>query len=412
MKKLVLLQSRSSSKRLPFKALLKIKNLPLVNFIYERIKSKYYKTVVLTSNDKTDDYLSWLLKENKINYYRGSLNNVKKRFLDYTKKNNDKDIIVRVTADNIFVDSKIINKSINQLIKRKKDYLYTNPKLTGLPNGISVEVFRLKVLRENKDQSKLNREHVTNNFEKNLENIVYYKKLINKWKNVDCTIDYLNQYINLKEAFKKNKINLFDSWEKVVEKISHYKKDKYINYKKITLKTLKQKQINRSIKVKICKLKNETWNYGIKSQLDFFDKNSRISDMHNLMFLDDELIGYTALKKNFLIHKINNKFRKKYTFLHFDSFIIKQKYRGFNYGQILMSYNNNKIINLNLPSFLICNNQLKSFYSAHLWKLSSKSKYEINKKNTKLNLMLFYPAKNFLDYMKKPKSKLFINLFR
>ena len=120
MKKLVLLQSRSSSKRLPFKALLKIKNLPLVNFIYERIKSKYYKTVVLTSNDKTDDYLSWLLKENKINYYRGSLNNVKKRFLDYKKKNNDKDIIVRVTADNIFVDSKIINKSINHNINETR----------------------------------------------------------------------------------------------------------------------------------------------------------------------------------------------------------------------------------------------------------------------------------------------------
>ena len=77
MKKLVLLQSRSSSERLPLKALLKIKKLPLINFIYKRIKSKYYKTVVLTSNDKSDDYLSWLLNEKKINYYRGSLNNVK-----------------------------------------------------------------------------------------------------------------------------------------------------------------------------------------------------------------------------------------------------------------------------------------------------------------------------------------------
>ena len=63
MKKLVLLQSRSSSERLPFKSLLQIRNIPIVNFIYKRIKSKHYKITVLTSNDKSDDYLCWLLKK-------------------------------------------------------------------------------------------------------------------------------------------------------------------------------------------------------------------------------------------------------------------------------------------------------------------------------------------------------------
>ena len=120
MKKLVLLQSRSSSERLPFKSLLKIRNIPIVNFIYKRIKSKHYKITVLTSNDKSDDYLCWLLKKQKIDFYRGSLNNVKKRFLDYAKKNHDNDIVVRLTADNILVDKKIIIKSISQLIKKKK----------------------------------------------------------------------------------------------------------------------------------------------------------------------------------------------------------------------------------------------------------------------------------------------------
>lgn len=409
MKKLVLLQSRSSSERLPFKALLKIKKLPLINFIYKRIKSKNYKTVVLTSNDKSDDYLSWLLNEKKINFYRGSLNNVKKRFLDYTKKNNDEDIIVRVTGDNILVDNKIINNSINQLINRKKNYLYTNPRLTGLPNGISVEVFKLKILRENKDNSKINREHVTNNFEKNLENIVQYKNVKKKWKNIDCTIDYLNQYIQLKNSFQKCKVNSNDNWEIIIKKILNYKKTKNIKYKKITLKTLKKKQINRKIKHQICKLKDETWNYGIKSQLDFFEKNYKPSDLHNLMFLGDELIGYTALKKRSLICLTLYNKKKKYFFLHFDSFIIKKKYRGFNYGQILMSYNNNKIINTNLPSFLICNNSLKFFYSKHLWKLMPKSKYMINKKNINLNLMHFYPNEIFLNKIKK--FKLLINFF-
>ena len=42
----------------------------------------------------------------------------KKRFLDYTKNNDDEDIIVRVTGDNILVDNKIISNSINQLINK------------------------------------------------------------------------------------------------------------------------------------------------------------------------------------------------------------------------------------------------------------------------------------------------------
>ncbi len=74
-----------------------------------------------------------------------------------------------------------------------------------------------------------------------------------------------------------------------------------------------------------------------------------------------------------------------------------------------MSYNNNKIINNNLPSFLICNNRLKNFYSKHLWKLMPNSKYKINKKNINLNLMYFYPNEIFLNKIKK--FKLFINFF-
>ena len=127
------------------------------------------------------------------------------------------------------------------------------------------------------------------------------------------------------------------------------------------------------------------------------------------MFLGDELIGYTALKKRSLICLTSHNKKKKYFFLHFDSFIIKKKYRGLNYGQILISYNNNKIINTNLPSFLICNNRLKFFYSKHFWKLMPKSKFTINKKNINLNLMHFYPNEIFLNKIKK--FKLLINFF-
>ena len=86
MKKYVFIQVRSSSRRLPFKALLNINKFPLIILLYKRIVSRSYKTVILTSNHSSDDYLCKILKKYKIKFYRGNLPNVKKRFLDYSKK--------------------------------------------------------------------------------------------------------------------------------------------------------------------------------------------------------------------------------------------------------------------------------------------------------------------------------------
>ena len=164
MKKYVLIQVRSSSKRLPFKALLKINKTPIINLLVKRVISKFYDTIVLTSEDASDNYLCEQLKKSNIKFYRGNLFDVKMRFLKFTQKFKDDDIIVRLTADNLFVDKHLIKQVIDQLQERNKDYLYTNPKISGVPEGISVEAFKLKTLRNFKKNSKIDKEHVTINF--------------------------------------------------------------------------------------------------------------------------------------------------------------------------------------------------------------------------------------------------------
>jgi len=408
MRKLVLLQARSSSSRLPQKSLLKIKNLPLIGFIYKRIKSKKYKVVVLTSKDKSDDYFSSVLEYLKINFFRGSLKNVKKRFLSYTKEYDDNDIIVRLTGDNILVNRKIIDISIDQLIKRNKNYLYTNPKLSGLPNGISVEVFRLNHLRSNKSNSASDREHVTYSFEKKLENTVKVKKVKKFWKNTDCTIDYLDHYLKLKKILDNQKIKINDDWEIIVDRISKNKKIKFNIRKKIKLVTYYNYQLSNSLKLKICKLKDQTWRYGIQSQLKYFNDNSSKSDLHNLMFYENKLIGYTTLKKkSFLYQDKKNKFNKLY-YLLFDSFVIKKKYRKMNFAHILISYDNNKIFNKNIPALLLCENKIINFYYNHFWKKLPKKMYSLMNKKTDLNLMSLNLNKNF--YKKKISSKMLIRV--
>jgi spore coat polysaccharide biosynthesis protein SpsF (cytidylyltransferase family) len=121
MKIITLLQIRSLSSRLPFKALLRISNIPSAILLYKRITSpRNYKTVILTSDDKSDDFLAKVLQHYNVKFSRGNLPNVKKRFLKYLEKYNDNDLIVRVTGDNIFVDRNLIKRCVNNFLKRKK----------------------------------------------------------------------------------------------------------------------------------------------------------------------------------------------------------------------------------------------------------------------------------------------------
>ena len=86
MKPRVLLQVRSSSNRLPHKCFLLIKKIPSIIYLYKRIKSKRYNTTILTSNDKSDDFLCYILKKYKIDFHRGNLQNVKKKIYHIFKE--------------------------------------------------------------------------------------------------------------------------------------------------------------------------------------------------------------------------------------------------------------------------------------------------------------------------------------
>ncbi|OSS41188.1 Spore coat polysaccharide biosynthesis protein spsF [Desulfurella amilsii] len=106
-----------SSTRLPGKVMLPLAGKPVVWHVYNRAKQCKYvdEAIVAASTDKSDDELVDFLKANNINYYRGSLDNVLKRFMDiiYEKK---PQYVVRITADcphicPIWIDNQI--KALN-----------------------------------------------------------------------------------------------------------------------------------------------------------------------------------------------------------------------------------------------------------------------------------------------------------
>ena len=160
---LIILQARSSSKRLPKKSLFLFKKIPLVVLCAKRLSNTGDKLIVATSNHSSDNRLCALLKENKIDYYRGSLKNVFSRFYNISKNLKKNDLIIRATADNPFPDGKLVKILAKEIIRRKISYLGINHKVHKLPEGISLEIFKAKKLIEtnNKKLTKDELEHVT-----------------------------------------------------------------------------------------------------------------------------------------------------------------------------------------------------------------------------------------------------------
>jgi spore coat polysaccharide biosynthesis protein SpsF (cytidylyltransferase family) len=214
MKILAIIQSRSSSARLPKKSLLPIAGIPNTLLIAKRCSSKKYKTIVATSNKKSDDLLVKLLKKAKINYFRGSLNNVRNRFLECSRHFNDEDILIRLTADNVFVDNKIIEKVLKEYKNKKTNYIYIDNKFSNLPYGISVEAFNLGFFRNKKIESKSELEHVTINFPKKYQNKFSYKNKNNLSK-LRCTLDTREDYSNILKVFARIKKPVDIKWSRI-----------------------------------------------------------------------------------------------------------------------------------------------------------------------------------------------------
>ena len=153
---------------------------------------------------------------------------------------------------------------------------------------------------------------------------------------------------------------------------------------KYFLLSKKTKQLKKEEVYNICKLKNTHWNYSFKSNLEWFKKNVKSYDIHNLIYYNSKLIGYTLLRiRTFYLGKV----KKKY--FYFDTLIIDKKYRNKGISHFLMKLNSQVIKNHNKISFLICLDNLVEFYKKFGWKLMSKKLFSIRDHNFHTNGMYF-----------------------
>ena len=149
--KLIIIQARMGSKRLPGKVLRKINNRPLLGYQIERVKlaKNYDNLVVATTELEKDKLIVEFCKKNNVDFFLGDEKNVLKRFYDCASYYNAKTII-RLTADCPLVDGKVVDKVIDLYEKNKVDYAANTipPNTRKWPDGSDVEVFSFKALKE------------------------------------------------------------------------------------------------------------------------------------------------------------------------------------------------------------------------------------------------------------------------
>ncbi|TLX80017.1 MAG: hypothetical protein E6L00_07820 [Thaumarchaeota archaeon] len=131
---IIFLIVRTASKRLPKKALLKIKNKPLIKILIDRITKSYKKAkiIVCTTNHKSDDGLVKFLIDNNIEVFRGDNKNILKRLYLAAKKFMVEQFVV-VEGDDVFCEPMLMKETYRQLRSSKYEFVVWE----NLPFGVS-----------------------------------------------------------------------------------------------------------------------------------------------------------------------------------------------------------------------------------------------------------------------------------
>ena len=165
MRKLIIVQARMGSSRLPGKVLKEVCGKTLLEHLIVRLKrvKQADKIVIATTIKEEDIPIVAMCKKLDVPFYRGSEEDVLSRYYEAALQYKG-DLIVRVTSDCPLIDPCIIDSVVSFYINNqdKVDYV-SNCLNRTYPRGMDVEVFSFSILKEAHEEAKENheREHVT-----------------------------------------------------------------------------------------------------------------------------------------------------------------------------------------------------------------------------------------------------------
>lgn len=137
--------ARTVSTRLPLKVLRDLfPHTSMLDFLIQNIKSSTVcdEIYICTSIEAVDDVLEDVALRNNIKIYRGSPDEITERLIAVGEKENA-DVLIRITGDNPFTASNLIEHQVRFLSDENLDYV----RVTDLPVGATSEVFTFDALK-------------------------------------------------------------------------------------------------------------------------------------------------------------------------------------------------------------------------------------------------------------------------
>lgn len=165
MKRVIIVQARMTSTRLPGKVLMDVAGRPMLSQQLRRLKrcTSADEIVVATTTNTTDDPVIEVARQEAVSWFRGSEHDVLSRYVGAAIQSSG-DVIVRVTADCPLIDPTVTDRVIGELVERRFTCDYASNVIERTyPKGLDVEAFFLDtLLRTNRlAQTGSAREHVT-----------------------------------------------------------------------------------------------------------------------------------------------------------------------------------------------------------------------------------------------------------
>jgi spore coat polysaccharide biosynthesis protein SpsF len=216
-----IVQIRMGSTRLPKKAMLKVLDRPLLGYLADRLEEvpALNSFCFATTKTEEDDVIETFCKENKYVCFRGSSENVLKRYYDAAVFCSA-DIIVRITADCPLLDPMVTNRVIQFYLEHLGEFDYvSNVQERSFPRGLDTEVFSMEALKEvySKVVDKSEQEHVTLHIHRNMdkfnigsllheENLSYHRWTVDTKKDFELIKLIIESIIKQKKPFDMESI--------------------------------------------------------------------------------------------------------------------------------------------------------------------------------------------------------------
>lgn len=212
------------SSRFPGKVMKKIDGKPMIQYLVERISRvrKIEKVIVATTKNKKDNLLVDFCRRKKIDFFRGSENDVVKRIYDTSKKFGGK-TIVSITGDCPIIDPNLIRRLLNIFLKKKPD-IASNSHIRSYPDGMDCTIVNFNSLKKiyKNASGRMEREHTFLYVVRNVKKfsiINDHASKINFWPNLGLTLDEKKDFVMIKKIIKhfKNKNNDYFSCEEIIK---------------------------------------------------------------------------------------------------------------------------------------------------------------------------------------------------